>query len=532
MNPEIQKILNDIYEADPGLRGKEQEIVVIIEDLVRARPDTKFDENFRARLRAEIMRRAESMDASAPDIVRNKFVWLQRLAFVAAGAAICALIVLPLAYNRQGLVTGVYDLLAGKKTTGIEQLGDKAFGSLALVTTAGSGAETATLEKGTAANSAVRQSATLVAPTMPAADYSGVDLGISVSGEGGGSTGSAGNVSPGSIGMPIYYGNNYTFVYKGENFSVSDSKMDVLKRNKNAGAPQLGSLMSGSSLNMVDWTKYANAKIQNVSFVTDGDKGYNVSANFIDGTVEIHRSGPAGELFIVRNVVQTSLDIAYQPLKMKDMPADDKIIAAADNFLRDFGISVANYGKPSVQDEWRLNYESYPDVANAYVPDAQSVIYPLKLNGMEVFGETGIRNGLTVEVNVREMVVQDVWGLSNQQYQSSAYDTETNTSRLIDIAENGGFRQNRYFDENGGNVKQVELGTPALAYVQMWIYKDNTSEELFVPAYVFPITKKPAGIYLYQKNIIVPVIKDILEQDNQMPVPMPMEVKSSPASIQ
>jgi hypothetical protein len=536
MNPEIQKILNDIYEADPGLRGRELEIMAIVEDLVRARPDTQFDENFRARLRAEIMRRAGSMDASAPDIARNKFVWLQRLAFVAAGAAICALIVLPLAYNRQGLVSGVHDLLAGKKTAGIERLGDQAFGSLALGTISGSGGQTASMEKDSAANAAARQSVTLVAPAAtPAADYSGTDLGMSVSGEGGGSSGSAGKVSPGSIGMPVYYENNYTFVYKGENFSVSDSKMDVLKRNKNAGAPQLGSLLSGSGLNMVDWTRYASAKIQNVSFVTDGDKGYAVNANFIDGSVSISQNWPSGGYAIMRDatVISSEIapDIAYRPLKMANLPADDKIIAAANKFLSDFGISVAGYGEPFVQNDWRLNYESQPDAASIYVPDSLTVIYPLKINNKDVFDESGNKSGLFVNVNVRDMIATGVWELASQQYQSSAYDTEKDAARLINIAENGGFRQYRYFVENNGNVKQVELGTPALAYVRLWIYKDNVSEELFVPAYIFPITKKPAGIYLYQKNIIVPVIKDVLEQDNQVPVAVPMEVKTSPASV-
>ena len=231
-------------------------------------------------------------------------------------------------------------------------------------------------------------------------------------------------------------------------------------------------------------------------------------------------------------VTDIAPDIAYRPLKLANLPADDKIIAAADKFMSDFGISVAGYGQPFVQNDWRMNYESQPSTADVYAPDSLTVIYPLKLNGREVFDESGNKSGLSVNVSVRDMVATGVWGLASQQYQSSAYDTEKDSSRLIGIAENGGFRQYRYFDENARNMKQVELGTPTLAYVRMWMYKDNASEELFVPAYIFPITKKPAGIYLYQQNIIVPVIKDILDQDNQMPVPMPMEVKSSPASIE
>jgi len=42
---------------------------------------------------------------------------------------------------------------------------------------------------------------------------------------------------------------------------------------------------------------------------------------------------------------------------------------------------------------------------------------------------------------------------------------------------------------------------------------------LIIPALIFPITKTPVEGYYYQKNIIVPLAKELLEE-NENPVPL------------
>jgi len=57
-----------------------------------------------------------------------------------------------------------------------------------------------------------------------------------------------------------------------------------------------------------------------------------------------------------------------------------------------------------------------------------------------------------------------------------------------------------------------------------WKY-DETSRSnqiLFIPALVFPIKNLPAEGYYYQKNIIVPLAKELLDQNEQPPYPVPL----------
>ena len=42
----INNILKELYSLDPELKKHEQDLVIIINKLLKSRPDTKFDEKF------------------------------------------------------------------------------------------------------------------------------------------------------------------------------------------------------------------------------------------------------------------------------------------------------------------------------------------------------------------------------------------------------------------------------------------------------------------------------------------------------
>jgi hypothetical protein len=230
-----------------------------------------------------------------------------------------------------------------------------------------------------------------------------------------------------------------------------------------------------------------------------------------------------------------SVECGVRPLSESDMPEDEKIINVANQFLSEYGINKSNYGKPEVQNEWKmyLNAASPETRPNFYFPETISVTYPQLVNGKEVYEEGGNKNGLVVNVDVREMQGAGLWNLFSQKHESSAYDVEKDTARLIKIAEQGGFRRGYYpADSNQGEVKKnvIELGTPSIGLVKMWIYNEKGGQELIVPAYIFPVTNKPEDVYFYQKNVVVPLVKEILDQDQNQPVPtLMMKGVSEPA---
>ena len=45
-------------------------------------------------------------------------------------------------------------------------------------------------------------------------------------------------------------------------------------------------------------------------------------------------------------------------LKIEDVPEDSKLIALANQFIKDYNISATNYREPEVLDYWRRSYET------------------------------------------------------------------------------------------------------------------------------------------------------------------------------
>jgi hypothetical protein len=72
-------------------------------------------------------------------------------------------------------------------------------------------------------------------------------------------------------------------------------------------------------------------------------------------------------------------------------------------------------------------------------------------------------------------------------------------------------------DDNGKSV-EIDLGTPRMNFVQMWDYKDNTSQQILVPSLIFPVIKQPDDGSFYRQSVVVPLIQDILNRDTGGPV--------------
>ncbi len=132
--------------------------------------------------------------------------------------------------------------------------------------------------------------------------------------------------------------------------------------------------------------------------------------------------------------------------------------------------------------------------------------------------------GISVGINIRVKRVSSVYNLQQLSFEASAYDAETDVNAILDQARKGGISSPmRYYADEGVEMKTVkaELGTPTEALVQIYQYKDNQSVDLYVPALIFPVTKKPgsvAGVWT-PDAIIVPLVKGVVDD---MPKVMPM----------
>jgi len=506
MNDQVHTILKDLYQVDKSLREHEQELIKIIKELLASRPDTKLDKQFIRVLRAEILERAAELK---PATVKSSnffadFFSAPKLAYAMGGAAIAILLVIPVFnyISKPGalvLEEGTRQKQGLDFENKIAKLDSNAFGALG------------------GSNLAQPQA-------MEAAEGRGASE--QFGGGGGMSTFSAETtVSSRNTGLIAPEIINYNYVYSGDALSTPDEQMEVYKkvRDNNAGK-DLAKGLSGFDFGLIDLDKFKNIGVSSFHFTEDRDFGYSVQFDLVNNSVSLNANWEKWP----RPEAECRNQACYDKfrLKISDMPADDKIIAIADKFLESYNIDISNYGSGEVNDYWRRNYELAADKSMAYVPDTISVVYPLIVNGQKLYDEGGGLSGINVSVNVRHNKENNLYNITALNLVSSKYKTETDMANIIKIAENGGLMRT-YIYPDASKTIDIELGTPTIELIRYHRPGMEKGIELYAPAYIFPVLSPPKDQIYHQQNIVVPAIKEILEerdniQDGSIPMPRPM----------
>jgi hypothetical protein len=503
---QINELVGELIIFEPTLKGREAELSELIVRLAETRPEINYDENFRTRLRAEIMQLANMRMAAAVPAPRFKFNFnhmfdMKKISYGVAGAAVLILLIVPAVFlllNQGGRVALLPH--SGKKIafeTKINKVAANAFGDLR-----------STAETKTAPMQVARpQGGGGGAETMGAGTASGIAGGLGLGGGGG----VAADASAKSLIMPPYDAVNYRYVYKGEALTAPADKLDVLKRDKGAQLNvDMGNLVSGLNFGLADIGTFSGLTVQNVSLVQQGDNGYIVSIMPDEGAVSITQNWAT---WPQANCGNDAVCYDNQRVKQEDIPSDSELISITDAFLAEHNIDKSVYGEPQVSPgyNFRTMYEASTDKANFYFPDSIDVVYPVKIDGKYIYDEwNGTKQGMTVSVQVKQKKVSNLYNLMTQNYQASVYDMETDTKKLLAYAEQGGTNAVQY----GVEVKTVELelGDPEQVYIRYYSYKNNANEELLVPALYFPIKELPKDPNFYRKGVIVPLAKTILEE--------------------
>jgi len=529
MNKQIKIILDDLYKIDSSLRDYETQVVQIINELLVSRPDTKFDEKFARKLREELLSRARVLSQSrqieepinlftnplkfAKQISGTSFkdmLTIKKLSYAGIGVVVIILAIAIWQYvgpSGQLLPSGDKLAFAPK----ITKVGKQAFGSLLA-----SQANMARTESGGGGGDQ--------AASTPTA------LGL---GGGGGVAGVAKESS--AAGMIAPEPVSYRFVYIGEDFNLDESQITVLKRIKDqASSFSLASQLKGLDFGGIKLGQFSNLALQNLSLIEDKDFGYAININPQEGMVSIYENYNRW-----RSVYPQCRDEKCwqeSQLTLEDMPADETLIKIANDFIRGLGIDASIYGQPEVNNSWRAYYEREPNREIAWVPDSVQVVYPLIINGQEVYEESGGAQGLSVNINIRAKKASGLWNLTTNEYQGSDYTATTDKDKVLKVAERGG----RYYNFYGGErTEEIEIGTPSVGYVKIYKYDEGSglSDELLVPALIFPVINASDNMYFYRENIAVPLAQEILdeidsEQSNwDVPVPRPL-IEPMPVDIE
>lgn len=468
MQKNIKDLLDELYTIDPSLQEHEATLIRLVEKIIAAKPDTRFDRAFAEQLKTELL----AQPLRVNDTRTSFFTWPKSVLAV-AGSAFAVVLVVAVVVNQTNpglhsvvtLEKGAFGSLAGAQT------GSPAFGQ-------GGGAPLGSREA---------MSSMPASPSPMNASDSAV-----------GATG-AGKMM---IAAP-YYG--YTFVYKGDAISLTENEVPVYRRLKPmSGRTDLVGALSSVRFGGMNIGSFGGG-LTSFDIADDSTDGYMINVNLREGIVSINQNWQTWY----------SPTEQHAPLAASDVPADEKLLAISESFLRDHGVDMSGYGAPSVEQNWRQYGQPMPLAETKmaeqqiYVPDSISVIYPTKINDQEVVDTGGTKTGLRVSIDIRKNKVSNVWPIQDTRYESSAYAAETDSARIIKLAEQG-MNYGYYGDAKGR--KEVTFGTPSRVLVQQYVYNEklSVSTELFVPALSFPVLNPP-NEYFYPKTIIVPLAKELLD---------------------
>lgn len=508
MDPTIQKILQDLYAIDPTLYQYESRVISLISKLLASRPNVPLDRAFAARLRTELLNSARASNASRA--VR----WgMPRVRYMFAGITVFAL----------GLGLVMYSFYTDRSEPGggpvfamhIEDAGENAFGTLKIGPereaqdssqdapgpASKEGGGTSSVPKRSTIRS-MSESGGGSLSSVPVPPSAAIPPPPTVDGRAGSGFGIGGDKGGDSIASPLIYPEiAYRFTYAGEPFTV-DSKGSVYQRVKGSGiaGEEIAGILRHAANELFDANALSNPKLHSVELSEDRDGGYTVHANLQEGMVFISQqwetSARAGE--------------ELKPVGMHEVPADSVLIGTARDFIKKFGIDATPYGEPFVDNTWR----DYMRAAGAnmpemYAPEAITIIYPLNIDDKEVYEHGGARHGLTVTVDTRFKNIVSVSNLMTHRYKKSDYVLETDTARLISIAEQVG---TPIYVRKDLKIQTIKLGTPIRILVKHWITVEKSENELIIPALAFPVLDRSAQGSWLPPSIIVPLPKDILNE--------------------
>lgn len=493
MERNIDQILEELYMLDQGFKAHEKELRALVSEILLSRPDTKFDVQFAKTLRERLLRTAPSPAQRISPYAT--FAMLSRLQFAFGGALVAFLIIAPLTYyftqRSETDISGGFFLMPQ-----VIEKESNAFGSLSLNNVAG----------GMGGVPDGRGSAESM-PQIPATDSSGStmsSMGLAAP--------SAKSGDGRSVMMVPTDVVQYEYVYEGEPISI-EASAPVYKRVANGvSSEQLSRVIRNTKFDLVDLKAFNNLQVTNLELAENKDEGYAVSINFTEGYIGIY---PDWRRW---GGVASVKDMPSGNIPPENMPEKNAVIAAANTFLNKYGIDRSIYGEPVFEERFYALYDSVGRIMG--VPETASVIYPLQLEDGTVYDEGGMPYGLNVSISLRDMHVTGVYNLTSQVYERSTYDLEQNMDTVVTRLNERG----RFYDSGFGTIRteQVTLGTPVRVLMRYFVYNNNRTEELYLPALSFPVTSETKG-YMPQ-TVVVPLVKEFLRDSNQvdpMPVPLP-----------
>lgn len=232
--------------------------------------------------------------------------------------------------------------------------------------------------------------------------------------------------------MPPYEMKVYKYVYTGSGYTIAENEMGVLQKKKNTiTSADAEFILSNFSLSSFDIRKFKNLRLNNITLSEEKEYGLNLYIDLNEGNVFVTKDWSRWPHLNC----QTEACFQANRTSIANVPSEVDMIGLANRFVEEYKIDISSYGTPYVNQEWRVEYDRATDKSQSYIPEIQHVVYPLRLDGTEVFEEYGQPRGITIGIDIKNRRVAEVNGIEKLEFEESKYAVETDFQKVLQVAE-------------------------------------------------------------------------------------------------
>lgn len=489
MNSKINEILTELYDLDSSLKGKETDLIKIIEKMLKSKPNIKIDEDFKANLKKQILEKITYKQENIFSIKDSfKYLWIF-LSWAIAFSLIFSFYpgILSIDKNDDLLdLSGDSNLaLNFSFVPEVKHISDNAFWELSFNKQISSWIWWAwvwwwwitTVE-----------SSTLSTKIRVDWDY-----------------------------IPKVY--TYSLKDWEKLPEIPDSMLVYKKENKDMQVKS-SILKDIFKTDIVDLSKFRDLWLSNLNLYENIDKWYQINISLREWIVNIYRNYSSW---------MRALDDSQDKLTIDNVPDDKKIVEIVWDFASKYSVDLSNYSGVLVDSSWKTYYENSDNKSDYYIPEILSVSYQLDLDWKSVYESNWYPYWLNASVNIRDMQVNSFWPINTYDLIWSNYELITENDRILEELKKWNYYYNSNYgiDSNFDEVK-VEVWDAKIVYIREYIYnsENNVSEEYFVPWLLFKVfTETDSSNMIFPWNYVsIPLVWDFLEKNNDMTI-IPLEIR-------
>lgn len=287
----------------------------------------------------------------------------------------------------------------------------------------------------------------------------------------------------------------YVYTYTGDLASYLTDATGTVYERQTFAPPSASALASlAGSFSQLDMRPFLSGDL--ASFVLRAD----------DYMLSVDATGNTWSMY--KDWTSYSVPENWTPMTVEDLPSDDAIFGAAQDFVQTWGITTSAYGTPVISEPEIALARS--GLSSSYVPESATVVYPLLVDGGMVYPAWGSApTGLRITVNLRDLNVTNAYDALSQSYNASTYDLTQDADLVGKLVAGGGSMPVTY-EGMAINEVTVALNDPERVLMEYSLYDNGTSRTLFVPALHFML--QDASEVPWTSGVVtVPLVKDIAE---------------------